>query len=124
VVDGVDCPVDRAHELGAWRPDASRFITDLVETSDFVVRRLGAATDSLLPAFWEVEWKWRSTPPARHLMPPDYGTAKYGDRLQAMWRAAVEEWIAEGWLVPSSLSDLHATSPLMLVPQEHKLSTP
>ncbi|KAF4649728.1 hypothetical protein FOL47_001787, partial [Perkinsus chesapeaki] len=124
VTDGVDCPIDRVHEIGLWRSDVGRVITDVVETSDFVVRRLATGSSPESPAYWEVEWKWVDGVPSRHIMPGDYGTAKFVPRLEGMWRGAVEEWLAEGWLVATALPDLHASSPLLLVPQEHKVTTP
>ncbi|KAF4722770.1 hypothetical protein FOZ63_025105 [Perkinsus olseni] len=126
VTDGCDCPVSRLHDLGTVRSDTHTVVTDVVETGDFVLRKLSpqSSPDVDAPSFWEVEWKWLDGVPPRHIMPPDYGTAKHNARLVGLWHEAVEEWISGGWVVPTPLEDLQATSPLLLIPQEHKLSTP
>ncbi|KAF4704861.1 hypothetical protein FOZ63_027328, partial [Perkinsus olseni] len=123
VCDGFDCSTTTASlDIGTVR--GSHVITDVVETGDFILRQhspLSGAT----PAYWEVEWKWLDGVPSRHIMIPDYNVReKFAPRLVDQWQAALEEWITLGWLEPTEISLLQATSPLVLVPQEHKVSTP
>ncbi|KAF4646703.1 hypothetical protein FOL47_005761, partial [Perkinsus chesapeaki] len=123
VCDGFDCPSTTVSlEVGSLR--GYDVVHDVVETSDFILRQLSSSssTDCF---FWEVEWKWLDDVPSRHIMIPDYNVeSKFPPHLVSQWQSAVEEWIAAGWLVPTDLPDLQATSPLVLVPQEHKVTTP
>ncbi|XP_065196213.1 uncharacterized protein LOC135827687 [Sycon ciliatum] len=90
----------------------------------------GTATFNPADGYWEIAWRWSAGNPPKDRVGSglgEYSRKKLSEEQEQLFRAEVQMWIDQGWLVPHD-AEVHG-SPIAVLPllancQEHKLSTP